>query len=272
MTIAVDPDIEKLLNIVGEPKDGVMSPKEEARLLLEHIKVLRRGGPDSGDFNSENIDDETDCGRLWNECVKPYAGLFIKRNLTEDEWMDMWGIMCDRGTRKAENILNDLEHHLDGDQKQLVERGFTGLVLEKGIGNFFGEGLPDAEKEKIQVVDRGLGTGKEFNHADLIKLGIQLGIKASQWGNLPLIQMYERMGEIIGFVKIKEREISIAGVATMEVLQNKDNQDKRGVKNSNNDKKTAFKGIARLDRRLRLDELRANFPRKVWTPRVQVRP
>ena len=137
MTIAVDPDIEKLLNIVGEPKDGVMSPKEEARLLLEHIKVLRRGGPDSGDFNSENIDDETDCGRLWNECVKPYAGLFIKRNLTEDEWMDMWGIMCDRGTRKAENILNDLEHHLDGDQKQLAHS--TTSRQERGVAPTEGE-------------------------------------------------------------------------------------------------------------------------------------
>ena len=159
-----------------------------------------------------------------------------------------------------QNVLNGEDEHLEDDQGHLIERGFTGVLAEQGIENFIQEG----QEKKIEVVDRRLGTGRQFNHADLRKLMVNLGIKGAQWGNLPLIQRSEEMGEIICFVKIREHELFIAGIATMDALRNKANQDDDGKKDANNPNKTAFKGIAGLDRRLSL------LDKKIILPNLQV--
>jgi len=143
----------------------------------------------------------------------------------------------------------DEQHHaIDFGHEE--KRFRTGLMGECAIEQFYG----------CRFIDWSIGDSTEYNHADLIAAGADVGVKTSEMGNFPVIHKTAHRPELI-CIKKSDTEVIICGLATEEVLNKYQDDDlvksellaKRGTK-------TGFYGFSHLIKVNTMEELIKKWP------------
>jgi hypothetical protein len=245
--------LDDFLNPEASPLESRFGEPQIKDLINLEIKRIESFMQDNGwqDGSLSFQDEEPD--ELWIRYVIPHEHKFIVYPIPLALYNRCWIAACERAIRKLKNILLDKDLHYKYDRNRLVERNFSGILVEVYLGEVWG----------IKDMIGTLGLAKDYNRPDLYPLGINLGIKGSQYGNLAMIQKSPKYGEVIGFVKIKERILYVAGVASTRVLI--ENQDPNGIKNAKNHNKTAFSGYGLMSgivdgRMISSEDMKKKFP------------
>ncbi len=139
------------------------------------------------------------------------------------------------------------ESGYENDRKSLITRGVTGLVAEVALEQLLG----------VEFVNWEIGNSTRFNHADLLPIGIKIGIKSVRHGNFPLISKREYTPQII-VIRGEKDKVAILGVASQSVLSKF--QDINLVRDQNvvsKGLKTCFRGFSHLYPFKSLEELKA---------------
>lgn len=117
--------------------------------------------------------------------------------------------------QEVESIINAKrkERHHQIDRHKQVKRWTTGLLSEIAVGFYLKENFSDLTT----------GNSSFYNHSDLKKLGLNVGVKSSNYGNFPLINKHNKNPEII---VVKKGDIFfITGVALPNVLNTYQSDD-----------------------------------------------
>ncbi|MFW5891404.1 MAG: hypothetical protein ACOCUI_04215, partial [bacterium] len=138
-------------------------------------------------------------------CLKSQA---VKVKLTEKEQKKIYKTVLDiikaKGKEKGYNY----------DNKKMKTRFYTGLAGEMAVQKLI----------KKEFIDLTVGNSNYYNHADLKKVGINVGVKTIKYGNFPVIHNNAKRPEIICMITGVDT-VYILGLATKDVL-NKYQDDK----------------------------------------------
>lgn len=177
----------------------------------------------------------------YQECVENFRDRFIKVTLKDET--------VDKINKLAEDIAQKkiFEQHHMRDSGSERKRFSTGFLGEAALSNIL----------KRPIIDWAIGDSKDYNKADLSKLGLKVGIKTVGWGYFPVIFKNSYYPEII-VLKDKPNELYVAGLATVDVLKTYQDDElivspnlrSRGVK-------TGFWGFEHLKKFHNLEELKA---------------
>ncbi len=150
------------------------------------------------------------------------------------------------------------------DSGSMVNRATTGFLGEAAIEILLGIPVLDRDKDgKIEVKD-----SRKFRGADLVKTGLDVGVKTVEWGKFPVIKRNVRRPQMIGF-KIADRTFLVGSFATMKVLRECQSslyiidENLRNKRTYNGQiEKIAFWGFHRLQRVASIDDLKKAYHRK----------
>ena len=137
----------------------------------------------------------------FSEVISPLWNSFLEFNFTEEE------------ITKAKNFSyrlipeKDKEegYRIDGEKK--FKRNLTGRLGEMACEKYFG----------VEFCDWTIGKSKKFIEADLKKIGINAGIKTSDWYNFPMVPSNPEHPEVICLRQ--EYTSYICGWATVEDMK-----------------------------------------------------
>jgi hypothetical protein len=115
---------------------------------------------------------------------------------------------------KAVIKAKSMEGHHIIDNGQEYKRFYTGMMGECAVEQLLG----------VPFVDWDIGNSNEFNHADLTKLGLKVGIKTVEMHKFPIIHKKSYKPEII-CIKRTDDTVIICGLATTSVLNTYQDDD-----------------------------------------------
>jgi hypothetical protein len=102
------------------------------------------------------------------------------------------------------------EKHHKIDPRSAYKRFFTGTLGEVALECLLG----------VELVDWDVGLSSGFNTADLRKIRLDVGIKTVEHDKYPVIHKHPKRPEIILIKnKHKENEISLIGIASVDILK-----------------------------------------------------
>ena len=148
-----------------------------------------------------------------------------------------------------------VEQHHEVDYGHEKKRFRTGLMGEVAIEQLYG----------CRFIDWSIGDSSEYNHADLIAVGADVGVKTADMGNFPVIHKHAHRPEFICIQKA-ENVVIVCGLATIPTLDKY--QDDELVKSFllySRGTKTGFYGFSHLIKIETLEDLIKQYPRKEHT-------
>ena len=133
--------MEDFLNLVCDPPFHRIVPKEEndarLRVLIRRIREIQSKGWVYGEFALGNADDSK--WNKWKEHVQPHESKFVPYEVPEKDYKHLWELICDRAVYKLNNVINGIgDWQYSSDIKQLIERQFSGIILERVIEKYIG--------------------------------------------------------------------------------------------------------------------------------------
>lgn len=143
---------------------------------------------------------------------------------------------------RIENLVNEIisekpkEIRHQKDNRNSFTRFYTGLMGEAALEEYFG----------VDIIDWSAGNSKNYNHPDLEKTGLNIGVKTVECFKFPLITKQNTYPQII-CIKLTEKSVYICGLASTNTLNTF--QDDSLILDSNLRKlnvKTAFTGFEHL--------------------------
>lgn len=173
--------------------------------------------------------------------VSPYLDTYPRVIFTEKELKRCQTFAFVKAAMKKNS--GEKCHQVDGGQE--YKRNYTGILGELAIEKFLG----------IQFIDWTVGPNSaKYNLPDV---GVKnVGVKTVECGKMPIVQSHSYYPEII-CIKNEDDSVSIAGLATVEVLNQSENLDENLILSPNlrNRKvKSGFKGFKNL---IPIDTLRS---------------
>lgn len=97
-------------------------------------------------------------------------------------------------------------HQIDGSQE--YKRFFTGTMGEFAIEKFF----------NVKFIDWSIGNSDDYNRADLLSIGLNVGIKTVEMFKHPIVHKTPHRPELIN-IRRNRNTIILCGLATIPVLQ-----------------------------------------------------
>lgn len=128
----------------------------------------------------------------------------------------------------------EAHHIIDGGSE--YKRFYTGILGEAALEELLG----------VEIIDWSIGKSTIYNKGDLIKIGLDLGIKTVEYGKFPIIHKEVKRPEIIN-IKTSEDMVAVCGLANINTL--KEYQDESLILSSNlrqRGTKTGFYGFSKL--------------------------
>lgn len=113
---------------------------------------------------------------------------------------------------KVERKLQEYQHKIDGDVE--FKRTLTGIKGEIAIETFLGR----------QFIDWTIGDSRNYDKADLLPLGLNIGIKTVEFGKFPVVHKVIKRPEIITILE-NWNTILICGLASVPVLKKHQDDD-----------------------------------------------
>lgn len=99
------------------------------------------------------------------------------------------------------------DSHYLGDGNCLGKRFRTGMLGELALCRFLG-------KDPLKFLDMELGDSHNKHGPDLERLGLMLGSKSADWGNVPLVPLKPRWPEVISILSACRRYVHLLGIAS----------------------------------------------------------
>lgn len=144
------------------------------------------------------------------------------------------------------------EEHHEHDNSQEYKRFHTGMMGECAVEQLLG----------VPFVDWNIGNSNEFNHADLKKIGLKVGIKTVEMHKFPVIHKKSYKPEII-CIKRTDDTVIICGLATTNVLNTYQDDDLiLSPKLRSRGTKTGFYGFDKLTKVSSIEDLKKYAIRK----------
>lgn len=112
----------------------------------------------------------------------------------------------DFAVKKAERKLSEYQHQKDGDKE--YKRTLTGIKGELAVEILLNESF----------IDWSIGDSKDYNKADLLPLGLNIGIKAVEYGKFPVVHKIVERPEIITIIW-NYNTVLICGFASIPTLK-----------------------------------------------------
>jgi hypothetical protein len=168
----------------------------------------------------------------YKEEIEKYIKDYIKITLSEKNIE----IAINFAIKKADRKLSEYQHQKDGDKE--YKRTLTGIKGEIAVELFL----------KESFIDWSIGDSKDYNKADLLPLGLNIGIKAVEYGKFPIVHKKVQRPEIITIIW-NYNTVLICGFASIPTL--KKFQDDNLILNDNLRKKgtkTGFYGFNYLQK------------------------
>lgn len=98
------------------------------------------------------------------------------------------------------------------DNRDLATRFYKGILGEMAVCQLlFGD---------YKLADMSLGKRNNYNHPDLMHLGLNVGVKTTMEGNLPWVSVYNDYPQIICTIDKEKNTIKIQGIAFPDVIKN----------------------------------------------------
>ena len=144
----------------------------------------------------------------YNEYVEPYLDRFISISITEDRLKEIENFVNLVLSEKAK------EDDHQRDFKKEFKRWRNGFCGEAAVEAYLG----------INFMDFSIGESTKYCNADLKSLGLNIGIKTSEYGQYPLVHKNPKRSEII-VLKKDTLNFLICGLATIEVLKEYQSDD-----------------------------------------------
>lgn len=192
------------------------------------------------DYNNANTLIEIQKNPTYENCVEPVLNKF-KMVVLDDE-------MVSKIKKHIELCVLEKrdEEHYQEDSGMMHKRWFNGCAGEAVVEKFLG----------VKFIDWNIGRSTLFNVGDLKPLGINCGVKTSEYGNFPIVHKNPEREEIF-VLKKSENEYYVCGVANQTYL--KYYQSDELIKSPNlkaKGTKSGFWGFFRLKQFETLDELK----------------
>lgn len=143
-------------------------------------------------------------------------------------------------------IAKTVEDHHQEDNQSEYTRYYTGFIGEAAMEEFLG----------IDILDYSVGNSNDYNHADLRKHGLNIGVKTVEPWKFHIVHKNPVRPELI-CVKRKPNEVLLFGYATVDVLRRYQTEEfilAKGLKARGT--KAAFYGYSELIPIHTLDELK----------------
>ena len=148
------------------------------------------------DYSDYDVLMEIKRNPTYENCVEPSIKNFVKVILDERILNEI-----DLAVQKIiENKYGEYQHKIDSHNEE--KRWKTGLEGEAVVEKFLG----------VLFSDKTAGDSKDYNEADLKRLGIDCGVKATEYGKFPVVHKHPKRPEII-VLKLNEYEFYVCGVA-----------------------------------------------------------
>lgn len=96
------------------------------------------------------------------------------------------------------------------DYKGMYKRRRTGTMIERAVEKLIGK----------EFIDWTIGPSENYKIPDLRPMGMEIGVKGSEYGNHPMINYPVENPEIIGILAQDKPVVSILGVFDIDVLKN----------------------------------------------------
>ncbi|WP_440250069.1 hypothetical protein [Clostridium sp.] len=148
----------------------------------------------------------------------------------------------DKKIEKIKNLTEEVtgvkknELHHKNDNAREFKRIYIGFLGEAALEAYF----------NVDIIDWTKGKSEKYNHPDLTSLGIDVGIKTSEYLNFPIIFKKNTYSQII-CIRYKLNGVYICGLATKDILNTYQNDNlilSPGLRQKGT--KTAFTGYANL--------------------------
>ncbi len=136
----------------------------------------------------------------YNKYVTPYEHNFIP---IEVPYADL-----DRLKRNMSKYVGYKVKEYSCDGLNIRKRYFTGYLGELAVSHFLGE----------DFMDWTVGRSKSYVHADLSRIGLDIGIKTVEYGRFPVVHRCVERPEIIN-IKVGFNKVLICGLALEGVLR-----------------------------------------------------
>lgn len=117
----------------------------------------------------------------FSEVIAPLWDSFLEINFNEQEIKKLEDFV-----ERILPVKSKEPHHIR-DRNNSYKRHYTGRIGEMACEKFYG----------AEICDWSVGSSKDYNEADLIKIGINAGIKSSDWGNFPAVHINPTRPEVI---------------------------------------------------------------------------
>ena len=127
---------------------------------------------------------------LYDRYILPFEDRFKKLEISLKEKNKLENFVLKVIDKKSSEDL----YQEDG--YRLYKRYYTGFLSELVLGKFF----------KKEFIDWSIGNSEKYNKGDISIDGVEIGVKASEKGNFPLVSKYVERPEIIC---IKLSDISV---------------------------------------------------------------
>jgi hypothetical protein len=144
----------------------------------------------------------------YSEEILKYKDSFIKVILLESEIF----VAKEFAKKKVERKLQEYQHKIDGDVE--LKRTLTGIKGEIAVEIFL--------KEKF--IDWTIGDSRDYDKADLLPLGLSIGVKTVEFGKFPVVHKRVKRPEIITILE-NWNTVLICGLASVPVLKKYQDDD-----------------------------------------------
>jgi hypothetical protein len=148
------------------------------------------------DYNDIDVLTELQKNPTYETCVEPSVENFVKVTLGEKILKEI----DDAIQSIIENKYGEYHHQIDSHNEE--KRWRTGLEGEAVVEQFLG----------VNFSDRTAGKSKDYNEADLKRIGLDCGVKTTEYGKFPVVHKVPKRPEII-VLKINKTDFYMCGLA-----------------------------------------------------------
>jgi hypothetical protein len=163
-----------------------------------------------GKSEMDSIDRQKMVGTAFRQYYIPAVGFAETISL---ESMDEAGAAMEKSAAIAKHKGGGTEagdSHYLGDGNCLGKRFRTGMLGELALCKFLG-------KDPLKFLDMELGDSHNKHGPDMERLGLRLGSKSADWGNVPLVFPRPRWPEVISVLSACRRYVHLLGIASEAV-------------------------------------------------------